>query len=165
MTYQARRIAHHASMAIWGGGNEVEASFRWFADSRDDPQSFTDDYMRVFVYTIREALLQVDPNATYVDSSPSNQVKGMDPYAKRCPSPLPPDNCACTGAPVSMQVLPSCHSGDGMLSNMTHDCLSIWEVALDALLTIGDMCIASAAAIIMAVVSNHACTQQVHNCL
>lgn len=99
MTYQARRIAHHASMAIWGGGNEVEASFRWFADSRDDPQSFTDDYMRVFVYTIRKALLQVDPNATYVDSSPSNQIKGTDPYAKRCPSPPLPINCACTGAP------------------------------------------------------------------
>lgn len=87
-------------MAIWGGGNEVEASFRWFADSRDDPQSFTDDYMRVFVYTIREALLQVDPNATYVDSSPSNQVKGLDPYAKRCPSRLLPNDCACPGAPV-----------------------------------------------------------------
>ncbi|CAL8468004.1 g7542 [Coccomyxa elongata] len=83
VTYQARRISHHASMAIWGGGNEVEASFRWFPDSRDDPQSFTDDYMRLFVYTIRAALLQVNPNATYVDSSPSNQIKGMDPYAKR----------------------------------------------------------------------------------
>ncbi|EIE20788.1 glycoside hydrolase [Coccomyxa subellipsoidea C-169] len=83
VTYQARRIAHHASLAIWGGGNEVEASFRWFPDSRDDPQSFTDDYMRLFVYTIRDALLAVDPNATYVDSSPSNQIKGADPYAKR----------------------------------------------------------------------------------
>ncbi len=61
----------------------MEASFRWFPDSRDDPQSFTDDYMRLFVYTIRDALLAVDPNATYVDSSPSNQIKGADPYAKR----------------------------------------------------------------------------------
>ena len=45
--YQARRLDSHPSLAIWGGGNEVEASFRWFPDSRDDPQSFTDDYMQV----------------------------------------------------------------------------------------------------------------------
>ena len=31
ITYQARRIQHHASLAIWGGGNEVEASFRYAA--------------------------------------------------------------------------------------------------------------------------------------
>ena len=96
MTYQARRIAHHASLAIWGGGNEVEASFRWFPDSRDDPQSFTDDYMRLFVYTIREALLRVDPNATFVDSSPSNQIKSEDPYAKRW-TPY------CTGFEIALQ--------------------------------------------------------------
>lgn len=47
ITYQARRLDSHPSLAIWGGGNEVEASFRWFPDSRDDPQSFTDDYMQV----------------------------------------------------------------------------------------------------------------------
>lgn len=47
VTYQARRLDSHPSLAIWGGGNEVEASFRWFPDSRDDPQSFTDDYMQV----------------------------------------------------------------------------------------------------------------------
>lgn len=46
--YQARRLDSHPSLAIWGGGNEVEASFRWFPDSRDDPQSFTDDYMQVW---------------------------------------------------------------------------------------------------------------------
>ena len=47
ITYNGRRLGSHASLAIWGGGNEVEASFRWFPDSRDDPQSFTDDYMQV----------------------------------------------------------------------------------------------------------------------
>ena len=84
IAYNARRIGAHASLAIWGGGNEVEASFRWFPDSRDDPQGFTDDYMRLFVYTIREALLAIDPAMNFVDSSPSNQIKGTDPYAKRC---------------------------------------------------------------------------------
>jgi beta-mannosidase len=83
ITYQARRLQHHASLAIWGGGNEVEASFRWFPDSRDDPQGFTDDYMRLFVYTIRTAIMDVDPSVAFVDSSPSNQIKSVDPYSKR----------------------------------------------------------------------------------
>ncbi|CAK0764706.1 hypothetical protein CVIRNUC_003185 [Coccomyxa viridis] len=83
VTYQARRLDSHPSLAIWGGGNEVEASFRWFPDSRDDPQSFTDDYMQVFVHTIRTALMQVDPEVPFVDSSPSNQIKTLDPYSKR----------------------------------------------------------------------------------
>ena len=92
ITYNARRIGSHASLAIWGGGNEVEASFRWFPDSRDDPQSFTDDYMRLVGYTIRTALLAIDPATNFVDSSPSNQIKGTDPYAKRC-GPGPPLQC------------------------------------------------------------------------
>ncbi len=45
--YQARRLDSHPSLAIWGGGNEVEASFRWFPDSRDSPQFYTPDYMQV----------------------------------------------------------------------------------------------------------------------
>lgn len=62
----------------------MEASFQWFDDSREDPRAYTTDYMRLFVYTIREALLAVDPATNFVDSSPSNQLKGLDPYTKRC---------------------------------------------------------------------------------
>ncbi len=45
--YQARRLDSHPALAIWGGGNEVEASFRWFPDSRDNPQFYTPDYIQV----------------------------------------------------------------------------------------------------------------------
>ena len=47
IVYQARRLDSHPALAIWGGGNEVEASFRWFPDSRDNPQFYTPDYMQV----------------------------------------------------------------------------------------------------------------------
>lgn len=29
MAWQARRLGSHASLAIWGGNNEVETSFGW----------------------------------------------------------------------------------------------------------------------------------------
>ena len=48
--YQARRLDSHPALAIWGGGNEVEASFRWFPDSRDNPQFYTPDYIQVSRY-------------------------------------------------------------------------------------------------------------------
>ena len=49
-----------------------------------------DDWLQVFVHTIRTALTQVNPQVPFVDSSPSNQIKALDPYAKRCPSFSPP---------------------------------------------------------------------------
>ena len=58
--YQARRLDSHPALAIWGGGNEVEASFRWFPDSRDNPQFYTGDYMQVskaHTYSARAAQL------------------------------------------------------------------------------------------------------------
>ena len=35
------------------------------------------------MHTIRTALMQVDPEVPFVDSSPSNQIKTLDPYSKR----------------------------------------------------------------------------------
>lgn len=51
IVYQARRLDSHPALAIWGGGNEVEASFRWFPDSRDNPQFYTPDYIQVSSHT------------------------------------------------------------------------------------------------------------------
>ena len=35
------------------------------------------------MHTIRVALMQVNPQVPFVDSSPSNQIKSLDPYSKR----------------------------------------------------------------------------------
>lgn len=31
IAWQARRLGHHACLAIWGGNNEVETAFDWCA--------------------------------------------------------------------------------------------------------------------------------------
>lgn len=83
IAYQAQRIGHHASLAIWGGNNEVETSFGWFPESRSNPSLFVSDYNKLFISTVREELLKVDPTYNFVDSSPSKGVYSLDPYTKR----------------------------------------------------------------------------------
>lgn len=84
VSYQAQRIGHHASLAIWGGNNEVEASFQWFPDSRATPSLFAVNFNTLFVQAVRDALRAVDPGLAYVDTSPSAGIYSSDPYTKRC---------------------------------------------------------------------------------
>ena len=59
---------------------------RRFAPSRDNPKLYAVDYEAVFIGTVREALLSVDPDVVFVDSSPSKGVVSVAPYVKRCGS-------------------------------------------------------------------------------
>ena len=83
VAYQAQRIGHHASLAIWGGNNEVETAFAWFPESRTNPNLFSVDFSVLFVETVRQAILSVDKNMAFVDSSPSIGVYSLNPYVKR----------------------------------------------------------------------------------
>lgn len=83
ISYQARRIGHHPSLAIWGGNNEVETAFEWFPESRANVNLFSVDYSALFVETVRAAITKVDPAMAFVDSSPSKGVFSTDPYIKR----------------------------------------------------------------------------------
>ena len=56
---QVRRLNGHASLAIWGGNNEIEASFEWYAATRSNLQLFTADFMALFVDTIGGVLDKV----------------------------------------------------------------------------------------------------------
>ncbi|KAK9834074.1 hypothetical protein WJX81_007934 [Elliptochloris bilobata] len=82
VAWQARRLGSHASLALWGGNNEVETAFGWFAPSRDNPKLYAGDYIALFVDTVREALLSVDPDVIFVDSSPSKGVLSQAPFVK-----------------------------------------------------------------------------------
>ncbi|KAI8475070.1 MAG: glycoside hydrolase superfamily, partial [Monoraphidium minutum] len=69
---QARRLGWHASVVIWGGNNEVEASMEWYEDTRSNAALYAVDYDRLFVDTIGGVLQKLAPSTPFVDSSPSN---------------------------------------------------------------------------------------------
>lgn len=81
--YQTRRLASHPSIVVFGGNNENEgAVMGWFAESKSNLQRYVIDYVRLYIDTVRPALLEVLPNAIFVDSSPSKGVISADPYTK-----------------------------------------------------------------------------------
>jgi beta-mannosidase len=81
--FQARRIGHHASLAIWGGNNELEPAFFWFDESKANERLYAVDYTELFVNTMHKALLRVDPHVTWIDSSPTNGIISAEPYVKK----------------------------------------------------------------------------------
>lgn len=111
--FQARRVGHHASLAIWGGNNELEPAFFWFDESKQNPRLYAVDYAELFVNTVHKALLKVDPEVNWIDSSPTNGIISADPYVKKWgdsgsahaggppPRPSPPFFCSL---PASTQV-------------------------------------------------------------
>ncbi|GLC57765.1 hypothetical protein PLESTB_001264400 [Pleodorina starrii] len=84
---QVRRLAAHPSIAIWGGNNEIEASFDWFPETRANRQLYAADFVDQFVRLIRDQLLELDPGRPYVDSSPSSGLYSQAPYIKRWGDP------------------------------------------------------------------------------
>lgn len=82
MVHQAWRLGSHPSVALWGGNNEVEASFDWFPQTQANRPLYAVDYSVLFVDTIRAALLEVDPGITWVDTSPSYGPISTEPYVK-----------------------------------------------------------------------------------
>lgn len=69
---QARRIRHHAALALWCGNNEITLL-------NQEPlkqAQFADGYERLFLLAIPEALRQVDPATPYIHSSPAMGLPG-----------------------------------------------------------------------------------------
>ena len=66
----ARRLRHHASLALWCGNNEMETQY----ESYDWPQSQKQvyDYIRLFEMFIPKILREEDPERFYWPSSPSS---------------------------------------------------------------------------------------------
>ncbi|MCU0908230.1 MAG: glycoside hydrolase family 2 protein [Rhodobacteraceae bacterium] len=64
------RIGHHACIALWCGDNELIGALTWYPESRKDRDRYLVAYDRLN-RTIEEALLSVQPGATWWPSSPS----------------------------------------------------------------------------------------------
>ena len=76
ISFQARRLNWHASLAIWGGNNEVETAMGWYEPSRSNKDLYSNDYSALFVGTVRAALRGVSSDVIFVDSSPSKVWMG-----------------------------------------------------------------------------------------
>lgn len=85
------RLQHHPSLAIWAGNNENEAALRgnWY-QTASQFDKYKQDYVKLYVDTIKPIVEANDPTRTYVVSSPSNGIKSeeegfvaLNPYDPR----------------------------------------------------------------------------------
>ncbi|XP_071100815.1 beta-mannosidase-like [Haliotis cracherodii] len=73
ITYQIRRTRHHPSIVLWAGSNENEEGLRanWYG-SQDNYTLYYNDYIKLYVTTIKTIVDKEDPTRVYLSSSPSN---------------------------------------------------------------------------------------------
>jgi len=85
--HQVRRLQRHASVAVWAGNNENEAALRqnWYGTDANY-SVYKDDYIRLYVDTIRPLVLALDSSRSFVVSSPSNGLQSeLDGYISANP--------------------------------------------------------------------------------
>lgn len=71
--HQVRRIGYHPSLLIWAGNNENEAALRqdWYGTMKNF-SLYKDDYIQLYISTIRDEINHHMTNIPFVSSSPSN---------------------------------------------------------------------------------------------
>ncbi|XP_055490764.1 LOW QUALITY PROTEIN: beta-mannosidase [Leucoraja erinacea] len=77
-----RRLKSHPSIIIWSGNNENEAALatNWFHVSLSNISLYLDDYVQLYVSTIRETVLKEDRNRPYITSSPTNGKESIQEH-------------------------------------------------------------------------------------
>ncbi|KAL1122811.1 hypothetical protein AAG570_003137 [Ranatra chinensis] len=73
---QVNRLQHHASIALWAGNNENEAALRenWYGTAHNF-SLYKQDYIKLYVDTIKTAVKSADPTRPFLTSSPSNGLE------------------------------------------------------------------------------------------
>ena len=76
VTQQIRRLQHHACLAVWAGNNENEAALvqNWWG-TNGNYSIYIDDYLKLYVDTIKVLVENEDPSRPFLVSSPSNGIK------------------------------------------------------------------------------------------
>jgi beta-mannosidase len=59
LTQQLLRLGSHASLAVFGGNNEVEQSLEWYGDTKGNLGLYAADYSTMFEHTIGKVAQKV----------------------------------------------------------------------------------------------------------
>ncbi|KAK3731374.1 hypothetical protein RRG08_017942 [Elysia crispata] len=76
--YQMRRLKHHASILVWAGSNENEKALRqdWF-DTKENYTRYYEDFLKLYVRTIKPIVESEDSSREYLSSSPTNGAESV----------------------------------------------------------------------------------------
>ena len=74
--FQVRRLQHHASIALWAGNNENELALvgNWYGTD-NNYTNYVDDYLKLYIDTIKEVIDQEDISRPFVVSISVNYFK------------------------------------------------------------------------------------------
>ncbi|CAB3979853.1 beta-mannosidase isoform X2 [Paramuricea clavata] len=75
VTHQIQRLQYHPSVLIWSGNNEIESSVsqNWYGVK--NLTLYKENYVKLFIDTIRSTVLGLDSSRPFVSSSPSDGVQ------------------------------------------------------------------------------------------
>ncbi|KAM9330489.1 beta-mannosidase [Gastrophryne carolinensis] len=74
VTHQLRRLKSHPCIIVWSGNNENEAAIAsdWFSIPASMKEIYVQDYLTLYIKTIRELILKMDMTRPFISSSPTN---------------------------------------------------------------------------------------------
>jgi beta-mannosidase len=76
-----KRLQSHASIVLWSGNNENEAAVaqNWFDIPKEKISKIKDDYLKLYVDTVMNAVKEVDKgnNRPFITSSPTNGLESV----------------------------------------------------------------------------------------
>lgn len=75
---QVKRLQYRTSLVMWAGNNENEAALRdnWYGSVPFEP--YYEDYVKLYVDTIKVLVEELDPSRKYIVSSPTNGKKSEE---------------------------------------------------------------------------------------
>lgn len=85
--YNVLRLQNHPSIAIWAGNNENEVALRgnWY-NTQSQFEKYKNEYIKLYVETIKPIVEDIDPGRRYLVSSPSNgRQSEQDGYIAKNP--------------------------------------------------------------------------------
>lgn len=74
VTHQIRRLKSHPCIIVWSGNNENEAAIatNWFSIPSSRREVYVQDYITLYINTIRELVIKMDGTRPFIASSPTN---------------------------------------------------------------------------------------------